>query len=146
MAAARVSTAEALPMQPGAGAVVRPVRDPECDLLDSLDHVVGGLGGAVGVAGLVRGGDLVPPAHDGASEGLHLRWAGVILEVDAELSDELARDVGVVDGADLADDFFGVPGGADLAARSPASSGPRSLASLSGSRRSWAMVISLRIR
>ena len=41
----------------------------------------------------------MPPAHDGAPEALHLGRAGLVLEIEAELRDELARDGRVVDRA-----------------------------------------------
>ena len=59
--------------------------------------------------------DLGAPAGDRAPEALDLGRAGVVLEIDAELGHELDGEVGVADLVDRADDFFGVPGQADLA-------------------------------
>ena len=58
------------------------------------------------------GRDLVPPAHDGAPGRAHFGWAGLLLEIDAELTGELR----VSDPVDRTDDFPGVPGQAHLAA------------------------------
>ncbi len=66
---------------------------------------------------LVPGGDLGGPPHDRAAELVQLRWARVVLEIDAEPLDELDREGGVVDVVDSADDFLGVPRHAHLALR-----------------------------
>ena len=99
------------------------------------------------MTGLVPGGDLTPPAHDGAPEALHLRRAGLVLEIDAELRDELASHDRVIDVRSRTHHFLGVPGGADLAAGVAGVEEPAGVwCRCRSSRRSWAMVINLRIR
>ncbi len=69
--------------------------------------------------GLVPGDDLGVPASQGAAQGVDFGGTRVVLEVFSELGDEPAGEVGVVDGVDLTDHFFGVPGGLDLPTRLP---------------------------
>jgi len=61
--------------------------------------------------------ELGAPAGDRAPEALHLGRTRVVLEIDAELSDELDGEVGVGDRVDRAHDFFGVPRHAHLTSR-----------------------------
>ena len=46
------------------------------------------------------------PAGDGAPQAADLGWARVVLEIDAELGDELNSEFGVVDVVDRSDDFL----------------------------------------
>src|SRR6476661_6891863 len=82
--------------------------------LDPLDQVVDGFGRPVGHEGSVPGDDVVPPAGDGATERADLDGAGIVLEVDTKLGDELVGQLWVGDLVDGAHDFLGVPGGAHL--------------------------------
>jgi hypothetical protein len=77
--------------------------------------VVDGLGGPVGDPRLVPRGDVCEPAAQRPAERLHLGRARLVLEVEAELGDEVPGDVGVTDVVDVPDGLLGVPGGADLA-------------------------------
>jgi hypothetical protein len=65
--------------------------------------------------GSVPGGDLISPANDGAAEPAYFGRTGSVLEVVAKPVDELDGQVGVVVVIDAADDFFGVPGHANIA-------------------------------
>jgi len=65
--------------------------------------------------GLVPRGDRVSPAKQRSTEGAHLFWARRVLEVVAELVDELHGELRVVVVVDGAHHLFGVPGQADLA-------------------------------
>jgi hypothetical protein len=56
----------------------------------------------------VPGDDLIAPADDGAAEGAHLGRAGLVLEINAELIDELAGHLSVGDLVDRPDDLFGM--------------------------------------
>ncbi len=78
--------------------------------LHALDEVVGRFGGTLGDVGSVPGGDLVPPADQGASEGADLGWTRGVLEVDAELVDHLEGEVGVAVVIEAADHLLCVPG------------------------------------
>jgi hypothetical protein len=62
-------------------------------------------------------GDLVAPLGDGASEASDLWRTGLVLEIYAELGDELDSQLGVVDRLERPDRFHCVPGVADLAFR-----------------------------
>jgi hypothetical protein len=87
--------------------------ESEGDPLDAFDEVGDRFGGPVGESASMPGHDLVVPAEQGAAEGAHLDREGGVLEVLCEAGHELVGEVGVADGVDLADDFFGVPGGLD---------------------------------
>lgn len=58
--------------------------------------------------------DLVLPSQDRSAEPVDLGWAGFVMQVGAELSDELGCGVGVVDGVDGSHQFFCVLGHANL--------------------------------
>jgi len=83
----------------------------------------------------------MPPTGDGAAESLHLWRAGVVLEIDTELGDELGGQLRVVDGVDTPHNFFGAPYRADLTIRVTRFEQTAQLR-----RRSCAMVINLRTR
>jgi hypothetical protein len=71
--------------------------EAEADALDPLDEVVHRLGGPVAHPSAVPGDDLVPPAEQGAAEGVHLDRAALVLQVLTQLVDELGVDSGLVE-------------------------------------------------
>ena len=104
-------------VEQGADPVVPEAGEPERDALDDLDQVVRCLGWPVRHVGPVPGRDLVTPLGDRAAELADLGRARLVLEVGAEAGNEVDSEVGVGVVIDRPDDFFGVPGHADLAAR-----------------------------
>ena len=84
-------------------AVVREVAQLECCSFDPFDEVVECFGGLVRDSGLVPVGDLGQPAGEGTSELVHLRRAGLVLEVGGETGGVFDGDGGIVDPVDASD-------------------------------------------
>ena len=102
------------------------------------------VGVSVGDAGGVPFGDLFAPVPQGAAEPVGLGGQARVLELLGDLVDGESAEFGVVDAVDAPEGFFGVPGVADLAVGSPASSRPSSFASPAPLMRSWPETSSLR--
>jgi hypothetical protein len=97
-------------------AIVLEVAEAVADALDLLHEQVHGLGGSVGEAGAVPAQDLVlPAAHGGGEAAEFVDFGSAALGVEAvEPPAGLAQGVG---GVNLAEQFLGEVGGADLAGR-----------------------------
>jgi hypothetical protein len=82
--------------------------EAEGGALDSLDEVIGCLGGTVGQLLGVPGDNVALPPLEGASQGADLGWLVLAGHVDDQLVDPLGGEFGVGVGVDLAHGLLSV--------------------------------------